>query len=367
MKKLLFILPVVLLFACQQQKTNNFTLTVKTDASVTGLAYLQDRVAGLMVTLDSVALENGTFTFTGSLECPQMLYLRIDGIPGRIGVFMENAPMVVNIESIEPLNFTVSGSESHAIFDNLTAILAPLDMNIRNLQKEILDAEVLGNTEESNRLRDANEQAEQARKNTVIEFIGQHNSKTVAVFIANRQLQHGASPEELRAIFSVFDPSLKGTRYYDEMEKSVIALERVAIGRPAVDFTLKDVNDNDVSLSDLRGNIVLISFWASWCPYCRQSNPDLVKVYEKFGGKNFEVLGVSLDRNKEAWLKGIEEDGLKWVHVSDLAGWQSGPAAEYAVRSIPQNVLIDANGTIIGRNVKYPELEKILENMLKGV
>ncbi len=361
----IFILSAALFFACQQQSSQNFTLTGKTQA--TGMAYLQDRVSGKMVTLDSVAIENGSFTFTGSLQYPQMLYLRIDGVPGRLGIFMENAPIQIAVESLEPLQFTVKGSQSHEIFEGLTTLLVPVEESMRNLEKEILDAEVLGNTEQANRLREAFDKAELSRKEMVKEYIKPFSNMTVAVFIANRQLQHGASPEELREIFSGFNKSLKGTLYYDEMETSVIALERVAIGQPAVDFTLADTEGNQVSLSDLQGKVVLISFWASWCPYCRKSNPELVKVYKKFAGRNFEVLGVSLDRNREAWLKGVEEDGLKWIHVSDLVGWQSGPAAKYAVRSIPQNVLVDVKGTIIGRNLKYSELEAILENMLRGV
>jgi peroxiredoxin len=367
MKKLILLSMAVAVFACQETPKESFVLKGNIEGQESGIVYLQDRVSGLMVKLDSANIENGSFTFEGQMEYPQMYYLSIDGVPGRIGVFMENSVIEIKVEGKEPLVYNVSGSNSHNIFQQLTELIEPHEAKIRILEAEIMNAEVAGDIDETQRLRDQVAQTEGQMKAEIKEFVTSHKDKTVAVFIATRQLMHGTSAAELREIFSVFDPSLKGTRYYDEMETSVLTMERVATGKPAVDFTLNDQNGEEVSLSDLRGKVVLISFWASWCPYCRVSNPDLVKVYSKYGGEKFEVLGVSLDRDHAAWLKGIEEDGLKWIHVSDLKGWQSGPAAEYAVRSIPQNVLIGADGTILDRNVKYHELGARLDGLLKEI
>jgi peroxiredoxin len=367
MKKIIIILTAIAFFACQPAEKGNFTLTGFVDGQETGMVYLQDRVAGLMIDLDSTTIENGVFILEGQMEYPQMYYLRVEGVPGRVALFMENANMEIKIEQREPINFIVSGSKSHDIYMEFNSLMEPFDENLRAMQQQLVELELADNAVEVEKVREKIAATEKDKRDQVVEFVRRYGQTTVAVFIASRNLLRGPTPKEIREVFSGFDTELKGTRYYDEFEASLLALERVDIGMPAVDFTLASVTGEEVSLSDYRGKVILISFWASWCPYCRVSNPDLVKVYDKFKDQNFEVIGVSLDRNHEAWVKGIEEDGLQWVHVSDLKGWQSGPASEYAVRSIPQNVLIDAQGIIIGRDIKYNDLEIELEALLKEV
>ena len=110
---------------------------------------------------------------------------------------------------------------------------------------------------------------------------------------------------------------------------------------------------------------MLIDFWASWCGPCRAENPNVKKAYEKFRGKNFEILAVSLDNKKDAWLKAIADDGLPWLHVSDLKGWKNEVAVQYNVQAVPQNWLVDPNGVIIAKNMRGEELEKKLEELVK--
>jgi thiol-disulfide isomerase/thioredoxin len=110
---------------------------------------------------------------------------------------------------------------------------------------------------------------------------------------------------------------------------------------------------------------VLIDFWASWCGPCRAENPHVKAAYEKFKDKNFEILAVSLDNKKDAWVQAIEKDGLPWLHVSDLLGWKNAVAEQYDVKAIPQNWLIDPNGVIIGQNMRGKDLEERLAAVLK--
>ncbi len=367
MKKTIFLLLTVTMLACGTTPEEQYTLHGKIEEPTGGFAYLQDRVSGQMIVKDSISIKDGEFTFEGTMDSPQMYYISIDGISGRIAIFMENSDITLNITQNEPLLYTVEGSKSHDIYQEMNDLVAPYDERARYVQKELPEAEKADKKQEVEELREMSREVAEQKKEAVISFIRQYPDMAVSVYIAQRQLMHGASAEELEEIFVLFDESLKGTRYYDEMENSLNTLRRVAIGKPAIDFTLTNPEGEAVSLSDFRGEMVLISFWASWCPYCRDANPELVRIYDEFSDKGFEIVGVSLDRTREAWVQGIEEDELEWPQVSDLQGWRSGPAADYAVRSIPQNVLIDQNGIIIDRNLDYYELEEKLPALLAGV
>jgi peroxiredoxin len=130
-----------------------------------------------------------------------------------------------------------------------------------------------------------------------------------------------------------------------------------SLGAPAPEIALKTPAGDTLSLSALRGKYVLIDFWASWCGPCRRENPNVVLMYNKFKDKGFEIYGVSLDNNYDAWLKAIDKDKLKWKHVSDLLQWQSSVVGDYQIQGIPQTYLLDKEGKIIAKNLRGQSLE----------
>jgi len=199
----------------------------------------------------------------------------------------------------------------------------------------------------------------------VDEFVKAKPSSPVTPFIVYVTSPVNNDMAALEKRYNALSPAAKETFYGKEIMRVISSAKIGLEGTQALEFTQNDTANNPVSLSSFKGKYVLVDFWASWCGPCRHENPAVVAAYNAFKDKNFTILSVSLDQNKDKWKQAIQADNLTWTHVSDLKYWQNEVAQLYHINSIPANMLIDPNGKIIARNLRGEALKEVLGKLLK--
>jgi peroxiredoxin len=365
MKKnwLILIIPV-LMIACDTStvKEESFTLQGEITDYESGWVHMLKREQGQFITLDSIMVDNGVFVFEGKIDQPRFTYLKLEGQQNYVTFFLEPGEIALKVSADNPGEPEISGSQSHAVYLAYLDDSKHYDKKMSDLYVEFHEAENEENEERMAEIRTQYEELEKEKKEYIVRYINENTASPVAAYIALRNLSQ-LGIDELETITAGIDPTIGQSSYVVDLNQRVDRLRNVQIGKTAPDFTMNDTTDNPVALSSLRGKYLLVDFWAAWCPPCRAENPNIVAAYQKYHDKGFDVLGVSLDRKREDWIKAIHDDQLTWHHVSDLKFWSNEAAALYAVNSIPSSVLLDPDGVIIARNLKGEDLHNKLEEI----
>ena len=364
MKKVIFLfLLAAILSSCSTKP--HYVLKGMIEGSDSITFYLQKRVDGKIVSIDSAVSKKGNFIMKGGvIDYPQMVQLVAGNTRKRTPFYLENTEITVKgtIDSLFKAVF--SGSKTQSQYDTLikaNKLLSDKYSKLINLsQRYSQSGEAAGLANIQKQMDSLETEMINLEKN----FIKKHPASyaTPALVVS---LSYEMEANEIESMVNGLDTSLTALPLIKTLKERLTVMKAVAVGQKAPDFTLNDVNEKPVSLSSKIGSkLLLIDFWASWCNPCRQENPNVVKVYNQFHKKGFDIFSVSLDQKKDPWVKAIADDKLTWTHVSDLQYWNSAAAKIYAVNSIPANFLLDETGKIIGRNLRGDDLYNKVNEIL---
>ncbi|HOB83037.1 MAG TPA: TlpA disulfide reductase family protein [Bacteroidales bacterium] len=365
MKKVIYLFVLAaFLSACNSEP--RFVIKGKISGSDSVTFLLQKRDAGKIVTIDSSVVKKGSFKMKGKVAYPELVQLIALNTPYRTSFYLENSEISVTGKLDSLFNAKVTGSRTQDEYNSLIESTKPLSEKYSGLVQEYQAARQVNDTAKMSQIERAADDVSKEMSAAQKAFIKNNPSSFVTPSIL-RSLSYEMEAGEIEAAINAMDTSVSKIPVVQELKVRLEAMKRVATGQKAPDFTLNDVNGNPVSLSSKIGSkLLLVDFWAAWCGPCRQENPNVVKVYNEFKNKGFDVFGVSLDQSKDDWVKAIADDKLTWTHVSDLKYWSSDAAKLYAVNSIPANFLLDETGTIIGRNLRGNDLREKVKELLSN-
>jgi len=374
MKKYLMLasvaMAVVTMVACAGKDNPNeldsgkMTLTGEVKGMKEGFLEIAS-LASDSVVVDSIEVKDGKFSYSTELKEPLPYVLRVaNAMSQPLFFFADPGKVTINGPSDSLHTAKIEGGNSQALFSQLNDKLMESRKGEESMRQEFMMAQSTGDTvkmkEVEAKFIEGNEKLVAFAKDLAIA----NPANVVSAFIAANFLMDPAKIEDLKTVFEKLSPAVKSSYYGDRVDKVIKAAAATAVGSVAPDFSQPGVDGNPLQLSSLRGKVVLVDFWASWCGPCRAENPNVVKAYNKYKEKGFEILGVSLDENAEAWKKAIADDKLVWQQVGDMKGWRNDAAQLYGINSIPASFLLDKEGKIIARDLRGEDLDKKLAEVL---
>jgi peroxiredoxin len=321
--------------------------------------YLSRSYSGKDVT-DSVVAQNGVFSFKGTSPGTLIYGLRL----GKqfMSVAMQPNEQVKIEGVLSKLNeVVVTGAKEQKVWKEWGQTWSVISKRAGQLYKAL---DSIGEKGDRTAVNVEFEKLGLRLIDSVEHFVKRHPSSAISPYVITDRFVTYPNPEKAQSTYALLTVAGKNSIYGKELGDALKVGAKTGVGvKP--DFTIPDQNGKPIKLSSLKGKVVLVDFWASWCGPCRKENPNLVNAYTNYHDTGFEILGISLDDKKDNWLKAIDADKLTWLHASDLKGWKSDLAKEYGIRSIPMNFLVDGNGKIIAKDLRGEELEKKLLTVFK--
>lgn len=335
---------------------------------------------GNEMSADSASLESSLFELQGEVKEPTLGFLILSeegesleelmaaGVrPDMNQVYLSEGTVLVSGEDLATAEIT--GNSVNEDFQELKKSMSAFEKDFAEVNTEFENA-----TEEEkedpgflNSLQEKAEEVYVSQQKFLEDFVNDNTDSFISLSILDEIIDEENAQSYGLEAFNKLSPQLKQSGKGQALQTKINSYKNISVGALAPDFTLPDTTGNDIALSDLKGQYVLVDFWASWCAPCRHENPNVVAAFNDYKDKNFTVFGVSLDNpgQEKNWKDAIEKDKLQeWPHVSDLQGWSSEVVDLYSIRGIPLNFLLDPEGKIIASNLRGKALHDKLAEVL---
>lgn len=360
MKKVVLVLLVAIATVSCKNSTSIINGSVNQKELNGKTVYIRERINREWKTLDSTIIYDQKFTFTNAIDTAKIAYLVYQSPKNkrvRQAFVFENGNILVSVDSLGFMTFRgTARNEQLQNYQNLKNDFNKKADSYINSHKDGLK------TAQQKAMFDQEIEKLNAEEVVIDKKFVVENINTLVGNHVFMNSFFGMSMAEKEKIVSLMTPETKVVKRVQEIIADMEVEKKVAVGQRFTDIKLPSITGGELALSNIIGktDFVLIDFWASWCEPCMEFLPELQKLYFKHKGNTFEVYGVSLDDNKEAWLGAVKSHKIEWQLVSDLKGWKCEGARIYAVNSIPCTILIDKKGCIVGRNLSISEIEKYL-------
>lgn len=363
MRNLFFGLALMGLFA--SCSADSYKITGEFENLDEGTVYLRKIEEQGLSEVDTAEVSSGTFVFEGKAEHPELYLIFAEEVEEPIVFFLENSSIKITANTEKMDEAVIKGSKLSDLFKEFNDNFPHMEKE-EKMREEFMAAQSQQDQATMQSIMADMEAIMEDRQTYYKDFVKSNSNNAVGAFLALNMAQ-SLEYEEIEELLTNLEASLGEHPYVISLQEMMEPLKAqkeaeaaLSIGNAAPDFTLTDLEGNEVSLSDFRGKYVFIDFWAAWCRPCREENPLLVEVYKQFAGEDFEIISVSLDQTEEAWRQAVQEDKLTWTQLHDPA---NTAATSYMVQSIPNTWLLDKEGKILKKQIRSAELTEFLKDL----
>lgn len=362
----IFILVSLLLSCSDHDKGDNYlSVYGHIKSSSSGFIFLEKLVPGGYEKVDSTTIK-GDHTFSFLVPKGNMEIFRISffGVRESILVLDNKDVTVVADTNFSQSKFLLSGSQEMELLSQVNQVSSSYELEKNLFNHKFLSLTNQQDSTEIAALKNDYEKKELEYLQYVKQAVTDLNGHLTAWLILTEYLNIEHNLDFYEDQIKIFQQTIPDSWHFKLLTEKFWSIKKLAIGSVAPDFSLPTPDGGRAQLTSLRGKYVFLDFWASWCQPCRAENPNLIKIYDKYKGEQFEILGISFDKKKENWIKAIEQDRLEWKHVSDLKYFDSEMIELYNIVNVPTTILLDPEGKIIAKNIQSHELDMILKEKL---
>ena len=360
-KNVLFLFALALGLSACNEKAKDFKVNVSLTNGNEKTVYLQKYVDNSPVVIDSAVITNDQAVLTAPIDNPQILYaLKVKGMRGSMPFFSDNKDVAFVGDINNPKAVEIMASETQAELDAYNDQLNSFDAQIKELYAVMQQAFSDNDSITMDSLNKVGTALMEQQDSFSDDYIKAHPESFVTHYILDG-VKQDYPIDQLKEMVGTFTTE---SIYRDHLNDYIAKQERLEVGQPFIDFSLQTKDGENVTLSERIGQnkLTLVDFWASWCGPCRHENPVVKAAYEQFHELGFDVVGISVDQDEEAWLKAVEDDQLPWTQVRDS---ENKASESYMIYYIPSNFLFDQNGTMVAKGLRGEDLAAKLDELLK--